>query len=196
MLRQIRRHRVHCAGEGRLRPAAASFNGCFRGPALSCFIWTSNFLGTVLVISYALPAHVRSCQICNVLQHLRMRWCDTDSLHSSASVEISGGLEEQDLPHVVQSRGINIPVGLRADGAGRVDRIIMTTGLPNLVHLVPGKLRDQVSQTGSPAKQWKLSNAPSTSIHTIQIIQLSKKNGSDLCQVNVRPLKNGCNGLQ
>jgi hypothetical protein len=72
----------------------------------------------------------------------------------------------------------------------------MTTGLPNLVHLVPGKLRDQVSQTGSPAKQWKLSNAPSTSIHTIQIIQLSKKKGSDLCQVNVRPLKNGCNGLQ
>ena len=64
LLRQIRRHRVHCAGEGRLRPAAASFNGCFRGPALSCFIWTSNFLGTVLVISYALPAHVRSCQIC------------------------------------------------------------------------------------------------------------------------------------
>ena len=111
--------------------------------------------------------HVRSATFCNISECDRMRWCDTDSLHSSASVEISGGLEEQDLPHVVQSRGINIPVGLRADGAGRVDSIIMTwldcRTWMNLVHLVPGQLRDQVSQTGSPAKPWKLSNAPSTS---------------------------------
>ena len=68
LLRQIRRHRVHCAGEGRLRPAAASFNGCFRGPALSCFIWTSmdvQFLGNR---SCDFLCTSSSCQIMSDLQ--------------------------------------------------------------------------------------------------------------------------------
>ena len=51
--------------------------------------------------------HVRSCQICNIPQHSARN--SPKFSECGVTPEISGGLEEQDLPHVphVQSRGIH-----------------------------------------------------------------------------------------
>ena len=117
LLRQICRHRVHWKRQVSL--TCSQLQRTLWWSAMVCLVILDGFLGTVLVnfwyvkicLKYfsctSMSDHVRSCQICNIPQHSARN--SPKFSECGVTPEISGGLEEQDLPHVphVQSRGIH-----------------------------------------------------------------------------------------